>query len=168
MTDKQKHLQQMFGNKHLPRSAVKDLGIELPKTGKDLGIPKENPFHDAEIVTSYTEDDAVEDGFLVDLTKQALAHGLKVGRCLVSRGIFHDILIDKGTKAAGPVIDEAGDCEVDVDISKPLLELFKALAVAQAAAGPEENEYWWFKHAEKEIKAGFMGGRLTLCYPEED
>ncbi len=37
------------------------------KTGKDLGFDKDNPFYDTAVVSTYTDEQAVDDGVLVDL-----------------------------------------------------------------------------------------------------
>ncbi len=39
----------------------------MATTGKDLGYPQEHPFYDAEVVSEYCVDQAVEDGLLIRL-----------------------------------------------------------------------------------------------------
>lgn len=39
----------------------------MATTGKNLGFPKEHPFYDAEVISEYSVDQAVEDGLVVRL-----------------------------------------------------------------------------------------------------
>ena len=48
------------------------------KTGKDLGYDKDNPFYNAPVISTYTEEQAVDDGVLVDLDAADLGHASSV------------------------------------------------------------------------------------------
>lgn len=39
----------------------------MAKTGKDLGYPQDHPFYDAEVISEYSVDQAVEDGLIIRL-----------------------------------------------------------------------------------------------------
>lgn len=41
----------------------------MATTGKDLGYPQEHPFYDAEVISEYSVDQAVEDGLVIRLGK---------------------------------------------------------------------------------------------------
>lgn len=41
----------------------------MRNTGKSLGYPKEHPFYDAQVISEYTVEQAVEDGLIIQLGK---------------------------------------------------------------------------------------------------
>ena len=134
-----------------------------PKTGADLGLPADNPFHDASVVSVCNESDAIEDGFLVDVTQDARRCGIAVKRALISRGIWDQCIVPRS-----PVRGKDSKGENVIEPTKPLNHLFLELAKAVKAAGPGEESMWWFDFEGKKVKAVCEQGRLTMCFPEED
>ncbi|GIK53809.1 MAG: hypothetical protein BroJett014_27820 [Planctomycetota bacterium] len=133
--------------------------------GSDIGLPANHPFAGFDVVSQYTDDDAIDDGMLIDVTHEAKDAGLILPRVLVSRGIFTDVL--------APRADIIGEREGEpvIDVRKALHELLCKFSDAVKAAGKGENEYWWFDFigASEKIKACHNGhGRITFCYPSED
>jgi len=133
-----------------------------PKTGADLGFPPGHLFHDAEVVSTYTADEAVEDGFLVDVTQDARRCGIKLKRALVSKGVWHDCIVPRS-----PVTGKDTRGENVINPEKALNHLFFNLSVA-VHKGPRDETMWWFEYEKRQIKAVFAGAVLTLCFPEED
>ena len=127
--------------------------------GSDIGLPANHPFAGFDVVSQYTDEDAVKDGTLVDISAQAQHLGGKIKRVLISRALFEDALVARGESIAGVT-----------DIAKPLKVLLAAFGRAVVAAGQAENAYWWFDLGLREpVKACHNGqGRITFCYPSED
>ena len=127
--------------------------------GSDIGLPANHPFAGFDVVSQYTDDDAVKDGTLVDITAQCNVEGARIKRVLISRALFEEALVARGEDIAGVS-----------EIRNPLRHLLGAFSRAVALAGKEENEYWWFDLGLRErVKACHNGqGRITFCYPSED
>ena len=127
--------------------------------GSDIGLPANHPFAGFDVVSQYTDDDAVKDGTLVDITAQCNVEGAKIKRVLISRALFEEALVARGEDIAGVS-----------EIRNPLRHLLGAFSRAVNLAGKEENEYWWFDLGLRErVKACHNGqGRITFCYPSED
>lgn len=127
--------------------------------GNDIGFPAGHPLAGADVVSQYTDDDAVKDGTLVDITQACAAAGGKLKRVLITRPLYRAALTDLAEYLMGVA-----------DISKPLKKLLATFSRAVDAAGPGENEMWWFDLGlEEMVKACHDGqGRITFCFPSED
>jgi hypothetical protein len=133
--------------------------------GSDIGLPASHPLAGADVLSQYTDDDAVEDGVLVDITQEANEIlRSRITRWLISRALF--------TAALAPNAEKTGehDGEPVIDVRPNLRRLIEAWQAAVETAGPEENEYWWFDFGlTEQVKACHNGqGRVTFCFPSDD
>ncbi len=133
--------------------------------GSDIGLPADHPMAGADVLSSYTDDDAIEDGFLIDITQEVNdVAKWRVKRWLISRALFEFALVPNAEK-----IGER-DGEPILDVRKALVPLLEAFKQAVNKAGAAENEYWWFDFGlSEQVKACHDGqGRVTLCFPSDD
>ncbi|MCQ3951546.1 MAG: hypothetical protein DPW14_17220 [Planctomycetes bacterium] len=139
-------------------------GLAQPK-GNDIGIPANHPLAGADVVSGYPDDDAIEDGFLIDITQEVNdVAKCRVKRWLMSRALFEAVLVPKAEKVG------ERDGEPILDVRKALVPLLEAFQQAVNKAGAAENEYWWFDVGlAEQVKACHDGhGRITLCFPSDD
>ncbi|MCC6150965.1 MAG: hypothetical protein IT461_11995 [Planctomycetes bacterium] len=133
--------------------------------GSDIGLPADHPMAGADVLSQYTDNDAIEDGFLVDITPEVneMARS-RIKRWLISRALFEAALAPNAEK-----IGER-DGEPILDVRPNIKRLIEAWRAAVEQAGPEENEYWWFDFGlAEQVKACHDGhGRVTFCFPSDD
>lgn len=147
----------------------------MPHTCRSCGKPEGTNVHcdecryvgnfEQSVVSSYSDDDAIEDGFLIDITQEVNEVAkCRVKRWLISRALFEAALVPNAEK-----IGER-DGEPILDVRKALLPLLEAFQQAVNKAGAQENEYWWFDFGlDEQVKACHDGqGRITLCFPSDD
>lgn len=127
--------------------------------GSDIGFHASHPLAGADVVSQYTDDDAVKDGTLIDITGLCPNIG-KIRRVLITRTLYRAALLDRADEIAGVA-----------DLSGPIKKLLAAFGRAVEAAGPQENEAWFFQleGLDEQVMAGHCGnGRITFCFISEN
>jgi hypothetical protein len=116
------------------------------KTGKDLGFEKDNPFYDAPVVSEYSDDQAVEDGDLVEASSFTIGPNARANR--VTRPVF-----EKFTRTLGGV----------------LTDITKIKEVWNAALDFPEDDGWRVGEfdGEKLWLIPNANGGLTLLFPSD-
>lgn len=98
-------------------------------TGKDLGYPEDHPFYDAEVISGYTVEQAIDDGIFIRLGPSLV----------VTTNFAHRVAL------AGPNTEEM---ELDADVLRQIVSGIVSEYTAHAYAVPKRAD----KHNEADAR----------------